>query len=44
MTGDAEELVEKEILKSNQDIKATILKVGHHGSKTASMEEFIDAV
>lgn len=44
MTGDAEELVEKEILKSNQDIKATILKIGHHGSKTASIEEFINAI
>ena len=44
MTGDAEELVEKEILKSNQDIKATILKVGHHGSKTASSKQFINAI
>ena len=44
MTGDAESIVEKELLKGNANIKATILKVGHHGSKTATIEEFIDAV
>lgn len=44
MTGDAESAVEKELLKDNIDVKATILKVGHHGSKTASLEDFIDAV
>lgn len=44
MTGDAESVVEKELLKDNIDVKATILKVGHHGSKTASLEEFIHAV
>ena len=31
-------------MKSNQDIKATILKVGHHGSKTASSKQFINAI
>lgn len=44
MTGDAEKSVEKELLKTGENIKSTILKVGHHGSKTASMEKFIDAV
>lgn len=44
MTGDAEELMEKEILKTNENIKATILKVGHHGSNTASTKEFIEAI
>lgn len=44
MTGDAESAVEKELLKDNIDVKANILKVGHHGSKTASLEEFIHAV
>lgn len=42
MTGDAEGIVEKELLKAN--VKSNILKVGHHGSKTATIEEFIDAV
>lgn len=44
MTGDAEHIVEKELLKSGENINATILKVGHHGSKTATIEEFIDAI
>lgn len=44
MTGDAESAVEKEFLKLNANIKATVLKVSHHGSKTATIEEFIDAV
>ena len=36
MTGDAEKQIEKEILRADENIKATILKVGHHGSKTAT--------
>ena len=44
MTGDAENVVENELLKTGENIKATILKVGHHGSKMATTEEFIDAV
>ena len=44
MTGDAENVVENELLKTGENIKATILKVGHHGSKTATTEEFIDAI
>lgn len=44
MTGDAEAFVEKEILRTDENIKATILKVGHHGSETASTKEFIDAI
>ena len=44
MTGDAESGVEKELLKRNVNIESTILKVGHHGSKTATIEEFIEAV
>ena len=47
-TGDIEEIAEKQILqeyKSNLNIlNSTILKVGHHGSKTSSIEEFIGAV
>ena len=44
MTGDAENQIEKEILRVDEDIKATILKVGHHGSKTATTQEFLDAI
>ena len=47
-TGDIEEIAEKQILseyKNNMKIlKSTILKVGHHGSKTSSNKNFIEAV
>lgn len=44
--GDAEGQVENEILKnsSKAKLKADVLKVGHHGSKTASGIEFVSAV
>lgn len=47
-TGDIEEIAEKQILqeyKNNLDIlNSTILKVGHHGSKTSSIQEFLESV
>lgn len=46
-TGDIEEIAEKNILQEYKDtniLKATILKVAHHGSKSSSKEEFIKAV
>ena len=47
-TGDVEEIAEKQILeeyKSNLSVlNSTILKVGHHGSKTSSTKEFIEAI
>lgn len=47
-TGDIEKVAEENILKyysNNIDkIKATILKVAHHGSKTSSIMEFLQAV
>ena len=43
-TGDAEVPVERDILKSGQDVDAEILKVGHHGSDTSSSEEWLDAI
>lgn len=42
-TGDAETLVEKEMLSNGID-KADVLKVGHHGSKTSSSAEFLKQV
>lgn len=39
--GDAEELVEKEIIS---DVKSDVLKVGHHGSNTSSSEDFLKKV
>lgn len=44
MTGDAENQIEKELLRADEDVKATILKVGHHGSNTATTQEFLDAI
>ena len=41
MTGDAEKAVEKDIIANYPDLRATILKVGHHGSKTSSHKDFI---
>lgn len=43
-TGDAEKEVEEKILKEVEDMKANILKVGHHGSETSSSESFIQAI
>ena len=44
MTGDAEKEVEEEILKSGVNIDAEILKIGHHGSRTSTTEQFLDAI
>lgn len=44
-TGDAEIAVENELIaKYGEDLDADILKVGHHGSSTASSEEFLELV
>lgn len=42
--GDAEKSVEKQLLKSGQELCSDVLKAGHHGSNTASSEEFLQAV
>ncbi len=42
--GDAESQVEKDLLFSDFDLSADVLKLGHHGSKTASTEKYLDAV
>lgn len=46
-TGDIEEMAEKAILetyKNKNILQSTLLKVGHHGSKTSSTEEFLNAI
>lgn len=45
-TGDAELKVESEVWQDNKDtqLKSTILKAGHHGSYTASSENFVRVV
>lgn len=42
--GDAEKEVEAELLVAYSDLKSKIIKTGHHGSETASTEEFLLAV
>jgi len=42
--GDAETEVEEQLLEKDFDIKADILKVGHHGSTSSSSEEFLEKV
>lgn len=47
LTGDIEEIAEKQILQeyANTNIlKADILKVAHHGSKTSTTQEFISKI
>lgn len=43
-TGDAEDISENEMLSSGQDLKANVLKVGHHGSGTSTTSSFLKAV
>lgn len=46
-TGDIEEIAEKQILneyKNSNILKSSILKVGHHGSKTSTIQSFLEVV
>lgn len=42
--GDAQKEVEQEVLSKNYDVKADVLKVGHHGSSTSTSNEFLKKV
>lgn len=42
--GDAEEISEKEMLSKGFDVKADVLKVGHHGSNSSTSAEFLKKV
>jgi competence protein ComEC len=44
LTGDAERPIESELAAAGLLRPVTLLKVGHHGSKTSSSEEFLDLV
>ena len=43
-TGDAPSAIEKQVIKDDPSLRCGILKVGHHGSKSSTCEEFLDAV
>lgn len=47
LTGDIEEIAEKQILeeyKNSNILKSTVLKVAHHGSKSSSIQSFLEEV
>lgn len=41
-TGDAESKSEKEVLDLNRDLSVDLLKLGHHGSNTSTIDEFLE--
>ncbi len=43
-TGDAEEPAEQSMITAGLNLKSDILKVGHHGSYTATSQTFLDTV
>jgi len=43
-TGDAGESAESDMLQTEMDVESDIYQVGHHGSSTSSMEEFVKSV
>ncbi|CUP22213.1 beta-lactamase domain-containing protein [Clostridium baratii] len=43
-TGDAEKLEENYVLDKGYDVKADVLKLGHHGSTTSTTEKFLKKV
>lgn len=44
LTGDLTVAGEKQILKTDAFLKSDIIKLGHHGSKTSSSRDFLNAV
>lgn len=43
-TGDAESLVERELIASGADLDVDVLKVSHHGSSSGTSQEFLDLI
>jgi competence protein ComEC len=43
-TGDIESSAEREILRTGVNLQSTVLKVPHHGSKSSSTPDFLEAV
>lgn len=44
LTGDIEREAERELVSGGGTLKADLIKVPHHGSRTSSTEEFVEAV
>jgi len=43
-TGDAEIPAEREMIATGLNLSAEVLRLGHHGSRTSTTQEFLDAV
>lgn len=43
-TGDAESLVEEQVINARYDLKSDVLKIGHHGSTTSTTQNFFNEV
>jgi len=44
LTGDITAGGETDLIQTRQPIKSTVLRVGHHGSRTSTTQQFLDAV
>lgn len=44
ITGDAEAVSEMEMVKKGLNLRADVLKIGHHGSKSSTSANFLEAV
>lgn len=44
LQGDSTARIEEYLVSRKENLKATVLKVGHHGSKTSTTEEYVKAV
>src|SRR4029079_15113968 len=44
LTGDIEATAEDGILRANEDLRADVIKVAHHGSRTSSTDAFVSVV
>jgi len=44
LTGDISQKIEKQLVEEYNDLQSDILKVAHHGSKSSSCIEFIEAI
>ncbi len=44
LTGDSMSEAEWELIRARADIKGTVIKVAHHGSKTSTIEQFLAVV
>ena len=44
LTGDMERPMESRLLSDDRALRGNVLKIGHHGSKTSTIEPFLEAV